>query len=226
MAGSEGGFAMRDGLGGRLGRVRETVMRGMSDRIAYYPAGLRMALENVDPLNGFSCAADGVDPDGLAVFACASVGMHTDEENVPRWSEMAYLGPVDLSGGAVHVLHASAVAATLDDIEAWTRAGAVPPGRLGEVRSRVLAPGDCFLLDGWGVHWLDVRIGGRERGRPLGPVPDPNRPCPGLADVDPAAAAGLFASYAADEPIGREAFLRMLDALDFGPPRPRPGRGG
>ena len=201
------GFDFRGKLPGLLAPVRATVMEGLARNVAERPDILRFATENVLPIEGFAHDAPGTPGEGVEVFACATIGIHSDEGLVARHSNLIYLGCVEGGGGTTHVLHASTRPGTADAVRRQVS------GKRGTTVAHALEPGDHVLLDGHCPHWLSATFGGRELGDPLGEDPDPTVEPPWMGGVPREAVTGLFVAYTAERPVTGETFARVLGSL-------------
>ena len=201
------GFTCRGKLPGLLAPVRATVLTGLARNLAGKPGLLKFAAENVLPLEGFAHDAPGNPREAVEVFACATIGIHSDEGLVARYSNLFYLGCVDGTGGGAHVLHASVKPGTADSVREQVSR------KKGTIVAHVLEPGDHILLDGHCPHWLTAMLGNRELGEPLGEDPDPTIEPAWMAGVPRKAVTAMFVAYTADECVPQETFAGVLRSL-------------
>ena len=191
---------------GLVAPVRAAVLEGLSRNLAANPGFLWFATENVLPLEGFACDMPGEPGEGLEVFACATIGIHSDEGLVARYSNLVNLGTV-AGDEARHYLHASPRPGTPEAMRE-----AVGRGE-GDIGKTAMMTGEHYLLDGHCPHCLTVTWRGRELGDPLGDDPDPTVDAAWLEGVPRDAVTALFVAYTADVEITHAAFARVLASL-------------
>ena len=213
------GVVLRMRLDDVAERIRALALVRLDGIEGKYPVKLNLAMENVEPLNDFRFGSfTSMEDMDCIVFACGTVSVHTDEEAVPRYSNLLYLGTPEESG-AIHRLHVIPRTSSWKEIDGWCHGKEISRMDMESVQTTVLERGQVVELDGHCPHWLTVELDGREYGAVQSGPPDLLQVSAHLVGLEPVDMVGLFAACAMDTHIPDDMLLEVFSSVSLPSPR-------